>query len=292
MTDFLATLSPKFPGNWDICKREGLWGVVGRGTNWRKNASKVAPTDRVFIWRSGKKNGIIAQIEALGPFELAAPGLSLPWPEPDWFGGVFRMRVVSELTHPAGDSFPNANGRVGSRFGFNNSALQHIFEEISPFIAGRIAAVFPGAPTPTLPVGVPYLPPPAPSPTAHSDPFERDPDLVDRGLLAHHVTVERLARWVSSNGFDPRLPGLKDPQFDLAWQDGPTIIVAEVKSITVTNEEKQLRLGLGQVLRYRHQLGGSGVKAWLVPEREPSDPSWAATCVANDVALLWPDALP
>jgi hypothetical protein len=42
--------------------------------------------------------------------------------------------------------------------------------------------------------------------------------------------------------------------FDLAWQIGRTLFVAQVKSLTLRNEEKQLRLGLGQVLRYADLL--------------------------------------
>lgn len=31
MTDFIATIAPGLASNWQICKRESLWGVVGRG---------------------------------------------------------------------------------------------------------------------------------------------------------------------------------------------------------------------------------------------------------------------
>lgn len=39
-----------------------------------------------------------------------------------------------------------------------------------------------------------------------------------------------------------------EPSFDLAWMTTETVFVVEVKSTTAKNEEKQLRLGLGQVL--------------------------------------------
>lgn len=32
MNDFIATLAPGLSSNWAICKRERLWGVVGRGS--------------------------------------------------------------------------------------------------------------------------------------------------------------------------------------------------------------------------------------------------------------------
>jgi hypothetical protein len=65
--------------------------------------------------------------------------------------------------------------------------------------------------------------------------------------------------------------------------------VAEVKSITAQNEEHQLRVGLGQVLRYRHHLSALGhnrVVAVLVPERQPRDPSWRELCQELGVVLL------
>jgi hypothetical protein len=65
--------------------------------------------------------------------------------------------------------------------------------------------------------------------------------------------------------------------------------VAEVKSSTADNEEVQLRLGLGQVLRYRQRLSALGhdrVIAVLVPERRPRDPSWRGLCQALGVVLL------
>jgi len=65
--------------------------------------------------------------------------------------------------------------------------------------------------------------------------------------------------------------------------------VAEVKSITSENEEHPLRVGLGQVLRYRQRLSALGhdrVVAVLVPERQPGDPSWRELCQELGVVLL------
>ena len=49
-----------------------------------------------------------------------------------------------------------------------------------------------------------------------------------------------------------------------------------VKSLTDRNEEQQLRLGLGQLLRYRYGLRREGVQvhAYLVCERKPWDSAW------------------
>jgi hypothetical protein len=66
-----------------------------------------------------------------------------------------------------------------------------------------------------------------------------------------------------------------------------------VKSLTKLNEEKQLRLGLGQVLRYRQQLGGSApATAVLALERSPTDPAWLNLLERLDVLVAWPGAWP
>jgi hypothetical protein len=68
------------------------------------------------------------------------------------------------------------------------------------------------------------------------------------------------------------------------------VFVGEVKSLTASNEEKQLRLGLGQVLRYAHQLGPDGdAVPVLIVERRPSDSSWEKLCVRLGVILAWPE---
>ena len=58
--------------------------------------------------------------------------------------------------------------------------------------------------------------------------------------------------------------------------EGEVTWVAEVKSVTPQNEQRQLRMALGQVLHYRHLLeaGGRTVKAPIAAEMEPSDHSW------------------
>ena len=72
-------------------------------------------------------------------------------------------------------------------------------------------------------------------------------------------------------------------------QTGDATWVCEVKSLTVENEEKQLRLGLGQVLRYRHLLQAKGeIRAALILERSPTDLSWIELCKRLGVSLAWP----
>lgn len=120
-------------------------------------------------------------------------------------------------------------------------------------------------------------------------PFSVDPALVERGLRGHADTQNALARVLSAAGIEPRSRLPHEPNYDLAWQIGNTVYVAEIKSITDENEEEQLRLGLGQVLRYRHRLGRLGhvdVVAVLVPERKPREDDWRELCRELGVVLM------
>jgi hypothetical protein len=122
------------------------------------------------------------------------------------------------------------------------------------------------------------------------DPMEVDPAVVERGTRGHALTQNALADWVESTGYKPRSPRPEEPNFDLAWDRPDAIVVAEVKSVTNRNEERQLRMGLGQVLLYRHQLSqltDKPVIAALVSERRPPA-VWTAVCESVNVRLAWP----
>ena len=143
--------------------------------------------------------------------------------------------------------------------------------------------------TPGFGLGAPYRHVPATELSGSQDPFSVDPALAERGLQGHTDTQNELASVLSNAGIEPRRGLPPGPNFDLAWQKDGTVFVAEVKSITTENEEHQLRVGLGQVLRYRQHLlalGHDRVVAVLVPERQPRDPSWRQLCKDLGVVLL------
>ena len=120
------------------------------------------------------------------------------------------------------------------------------------------------------------------------DPFTVDPAVVERGLKGHADTQNALAAAIEAAGCVPRSAQPGEPNFDIAWEQNGVIYVAEVKSLTDLNEERQLRLGLGQVLRYRDLMRGqrdSAICAVLVPERIPRDPSWNRLCDELGVIL-------
>ncbi len=126
------------------------------------------------------------------------------------------------------------------------------------------------------------------------NPFEVDPDAVDRATTTHAKLQNFLAESLSKNGIEARQPGVGEPPFDIGWENDGRIHICEVKSLTDDNEEKQLRYGLGQVLRYRHALLNSGndARAVIFVERRPSQHvEWVALCEELNVILLWPDVV-
>jgi hypothetical protein len=173
--------------------------------------------------------------------------------------------------------------------------------EALPSLASVVAeaAVIPDAETALLVAeppafGQPYVPGDEHVASVQRDPFEVDPSVVDRSLRAHAGTQNALAEMVAAAGGEPLSPLPTDPKFDLAWvnADGK-VSVAEIKSITSGNEEQQLRLGLGQVLRYRQLLASrfADVMAVLAVERKPSDVTWCVLCDSLGVRLVWPDTM-
>ncbi len=139
-------------------------------------------------------------------------------------------------------------------------------------------------------LGSPYRRADEDSAVSSRDPFEVDPAVVERGLRGHASTQNALADWLLGRGIEARSPSAFEPNFDLAWTEDGVVYVAEVKSLTPENAEKQLRLGLGQLLRYRHSLSQDGTRcvAVLVVELQPPDASWLELLAALDVIVAWP----
>jgi hypothetical protein len=142
-------------------------------------------------------------------------------------------------------------------------------------------------------IGVPYREEDEQVQVAAPAPFEVDPDKLGEGLRSHRTLQNQLAEFLRDHGLDPQRPRPGRPAYDLAWETTFAIFVAEVKSITDVNEERQLRLGLGQVLRYHDLLqpAAKPVIPVLAVNREPSDPRWRRLCDNVKVSLVWPDVM-
>jgi hypothetical protein len=92
---------------------------------------------------------------------------------------------------------------------------------------------------------------------------------------------------------EPLQPEKGSPPYDLALETPTAIFVAEVKSLTPANAEHQLRLGLGQVLRYWHTMANydKPVIPLLAVEQKPEDSSWLGLCERLGVHLVWPERM-
>ncbi|MFJ3639491.1 hypothetical protein ACIPRD_07050 [Streptomyces sp. NPDC090108] len=69
------------------------------------------------------------------------------------------------------------------------------------------------------------------------------------------------------------------------------IFVAEVKSLTGAREDQQMRLGIGQILDYAHQLRSTcpsaAIRPVLVLEKCPSAVHWTALADSVGLRLTW-----
>ncbi len=118
---------------------------------------------------------------------------------------------------------------------------------------------------------------------------EFDTDVMERASLSHRVLQNKLARWLREHDLVPISP-TGPPRFDVGWWSADVFWIAEVKSLRVQNESHQIRLGLGQVLDYLHQLAERGVNARgvLAVEAQPTGGHWPALCAQHGVVLTWP----
>jgi hypothetical protein len=299
----LATITSRAPRAWAFLAKPDIYRIEDaiRSRNedtWVTAGREIHQGDRVIIWKARGKDGrrgVIALGEVItepmdlddsaNPFWVAAPAPRLesrvlvryiiPNALPLWLDehrdvleplSVSRAHggTVFKVTPEEWATVSNLAGLASATTAASSSVLGRHYKPV-----GRVK-------TPV-----------------RCDPFEVDPDKVDRGTQAHANTQDALAAFLRARGVDPRSPRQGEPDFDLAWERNGFVYVAEIKSITDDNEEKQLRLGLGQVLRYRQQLARPGrqVLAILVPERRPADASWESLCAAHGVGLAWPGAL-
>lgn len=123
-------------------------------------------------------------------------------------------------------------------------------------------------------------------------PPAKNPDSAGRGLAAHNKTQNSIAAVVHKFGWLPRSPRSNEPEYDIAWETNEKLFVCEVKSLTLKNEERQLRMAIGQVIRYRQKLNAAGhepVHAVIAAEREPTDQSWDELCEQENITLVWPE---
>jgi hypothetical protein len=122
----------------------------------------------------------------------------------------------------------------------------------------------------------------------NSEPFNSDPNLLDRALQLHSITQNTVANWIQGEGLVPISPNSKTCDFDIAWESEHGRVVCEVKSLSDTNEVHQFRLGLGQVLEYAYLTSAIPV---LMFSRMPNNLGLLETAQNSGVKVLWPEVL-
>jgi len=292
---YVCAISAKTPENFEICRVHGVWGFLRRSL---RAASKVHQGD--LFWFHVGGIGFLAIGRVTGPLVAVQENSKVPWDDGRDYGATIAVDFLSAVDPPVALPFPHTIGyKVDAEIGISTNDLLSSFFPLTQDQHSRLLTKAFGAPS--LPsvhltphIGVPYKPANEAPDIAPKDPFEVDPDLVDRGTSAHARTQNLAAQFLESHGCEPCSPAAGDPECDLLWavDQGSGLVVAEVKSLTTANEEKQLRLGLGQVLRYcvlYAQLKKRSTTAALIVEREPTDGTWESLCATYGVALAWPE---
>jgi hypothetical protein len=116
---------------------------------------------------------------------------------------------------------------------------------------------------------------------------------LERAVRSHSRLQNSVANAGLGMGLSVFSPSLGGPLFDLALErkDG-SLLVVEVKSATPENLELQMRIALGQVLRYADQLRGvsENVRPVIAVELTPDD-EWRSLLAQLDVGLICEEAL-
>ena len=137
----------------------------------------------------------------------------------------------------------------------------------------------------------PYSRPVAPAALPPQRTF--DAESYRAGIDEHDRLCRRLLDHLASIDV-PCGAGLRGIPVDLAWRDAEgRQFIAEVKSVNGGNDVEQLRLGLGQVLEYRHRLDTRDLPIQAVLLVSGGTVSvWRDICAENGVILLAGDELP
>jgi hypothetical protein len=123
-----------------------------------------------------------------------------------------------------------------------------------------------------------------------------DLNRLDKATAVHEATVGALLAHLSDQGVEVRSHAPGAPAFDAGWSRGKDLFIAEVKSLTGAREDQQIRLGIGQVLDYAHQLRTAHPRRRLHPvlvlEKRPVDPRWSSLAQSVGIRLTWGPEFP
>jgi hypothetical protein len=287
--------------NWRIGRDAGVWAIP--------RFRDIQAGDELFFWLSG--SGIIAYGRALTNAGEPADYEALPWPDRyrrDEQGNLVRryshwfvMQVLKELSEARDQRWNDMVRELGIRAQANSMPVKippqgavvalswfdpdlSVVEYVQLAASRTIAAQALTVDFMDLPTDLQIV--------AATDPIVLDPDVLGEAINRHSRAVNLLAAAVRGDGWNPELlTSWFSEKPDLVWTDSDNVFnVAEVKGLTSNNELSQMRLGLGQVLRYRHRAIATYelVQAWLVTDSQPLDQLWGPLCDSLHVRLWWP----
>lgn len=109
---------------------------------------------------------------------------------------------------------------------------------------------------------------------------------------AHNALQDSIADLAAQRGFLPLSPTHPRAQFDVGWEDADGgLHIVEVKSLNTVNEDRQVRLGLGQILDYGLIFDGRARLAVALSAAPSRDEHWTELGDCVGVRVVWPGRL-
>jgi len=303
MAGWILVIGADSRENWALGRGAGIWAT--------KKSHPFRKDDLLFFWQAGGA-GLIANAVALSD---SVPSRdydydTLPWPdrwddseEPprEVYKSIVEMRVLQE-TAPLAMSWSAVASTLGFKGGANTAPVQ--FGEGSAELAASWFRPDVAHPKLTVEFGSRTARVHRAKPDEDADdPFDDvvvavlspprtiDPEVVGEARNRHNRVVRAIHQLLRDRGKRPIKPtGWFGEQPDVVWREDPGFHIVEVKGITGLNEREQLRLGLGQVLRYRFisEKQGHPPQAWLITDVAPADLTWIEICDSLNIRMWWP----
>lgn len=303
MAGWILVVGADSPENWALGRGGGVWAT--------KKSRSFKQDDLLFFWQAGA--GLIASAVALSDSMTSVnyDYNTLPWPdrwggaqprrENEIYKSIVEMRVLQE-TEPLALSWSQMADALGFKGGANTAPV-HVRDQAAELAAAWFRRPDFAYPNVTAEFG------PRTARVRRSEPDEDaddpsddvvvavlslprtiDPEVVGDARNRHNRTVRAIHQLLRDSGKRPIKPtGWFGEQPDVVWREYPGMHIVEVKGITGLNERQQLRLGLGQVLRYRFisEKQGHPTQAWLITDVPPADLTWIEICDSLNVRFWW-----
>jgi hypothetical protein len=229
-----------------------------------------------------------------GQDDLVVPILDLLAQAPNGLTTTDLIQMLWERLTPTGENAEPSPSRPGERK--FDQIVRNTTGPERHRLPGLVAYGGPGQPMTIAEAtgfGAPYRLVDPTAPVTPRAPITVDPDVLDRGTTEHKRTQTAVSGALRGHGIEPLSPSAGDPDFDVGWRIGETWFVGEVKSLTAANEATQVRLGIAQLLEYRHVLARRHptVRAVLVLERQPDLARWSDLLQSLAIDVVWPETL-